>query len=146
MIRDISNHDSVTLPRQIDILAHVGYQYDWGRPGPCWHFLGNLVVRGVWNDQTELQELNYVAVRRREFIAYTTSKWRAAVESAKAAGRAARPPLSVIEVNFKKPQPGQALEMTWAPARPVIAAQVGQMKHCKLEIHPHVLQDGLTGR
>ncbi|KAK4039084.1 hypothetical protein C8A01DRAFT_36986 [Parachaetomium inaequale] len=120
---------SVTLPRQIDILAYVGYQYDWNRPGPCWYFLGKLVAKGIWDGQTELQELNYVAVRRRDFIAYTTSKWKAAVEAEKAAGRAGRSPLSVIEVNFKKPQPGQPLEMTWAPARAVIASQVGQMKH-----------------
>ena len=126
----------MTLSRQIDILRYVGYQYNWGRPGPCWHFLGKIVAKGLCDDKTELQELNYVAVRRREFIAYTTSMWRAAVEAEKAAGRAERPLLSVIEVNFKKPQPGQSLEMTWAPARRLIADQVGQMTHCRLEIYP----------
>ena len=125
----------MTLSRQIDILAYVGYQYDWGRPGPCWHFLARIVTKGVFDDKTELQELNYVAVRRREFIAYTTSTWRAAVEAEKAAGRTEKPLLSVIEVNFKKPQPGQPLEMTWAPARGMIAAKVGRTRHCKFEIH-----------
>ena len=62
--------------------------------------------------------------------------WRAAVEAEKAAGRAEKPLLSVIEVNFKKPQPGQSLEMTWAPSRGLIAAQVGRMTHCRLEIYP----------
>ncbi|KAK4151835.1 hypothetical protein C8A00DRAFT_35504 [Chaetomidium leptoderma] len=120
---------SVTLSRQIDILGYVGYQYDWGCPGPCWYFLGKIVAKGVFDDKTELQELNYVAIRRREFIAYTTSMWGAAVEAEKAAGRAEKPPRSVIEVHFKKPQPGQPLEMTWAPARGLIAARVGQMSH-----------------
>ncbi len=91
--------------------------------------------KGVFHDNTELQELNYVAVRRREFIAYTTSMWRAAVEAGKAAGRDEKPPLSVIEVNFKKPQPGQPLEMTWAPARGMIAAQVARTRHCGSETH-----------
>ncbi len=94
------------------------------------------MAKGVCGDNTELRELNFVAVGRREFVAYTTSAWRTAVEAEKAAGRTERPPLNVIEVNFKKPQPGQPLEVTWAPARALIAAQVGRMTHRRLELTP----------
>lgn len=50
------------------------------------------------NDETELQELNHVAVRRREFIAYATSMWKASVEAERAVGDAMIPLLSVVEV------------------------------------------------
>lgn len=90
--------------------------------------------KGLFDNKAELRELDFVAVGRREFIAYTTSMWRAAVEAEKAAGMAELPPLSVIEVNFKKPQPGQPLEMTWAPARGLFTAKIRQCrkKNCPM--------------
>jgi hypothetical protein len=92
------------------------------------------VAKAVFDDKTELRELNFVAIGRREFVACTTSMWRTALEAdqdrKKAAGMADEelPMLSVIEVNFKKPQPGQPLEMTWAPARGLIAAKIRQCR------------------
>jgi hypothetical protein len=115
----------VTTSRQTDIFQYIGYQYSWDYPEPFWHFLGKILVNALFDSKAELRELNYVAVGRREFITYTTSMWTAAVEAEKTAGTllmAELPPLSVTEVNFKKPQPGQPLEMTWAPARGLIAA------------------------
>ena len=84
----------------------------------------------LFDNKAELRELNFVALGRREFIAYTTSMWTAAVEAEKAAGMAKLPTLSAIEVNFKKPQPGQPLEMIWAPARGLITAKIRQ---CRLK-------------
>jgi len=92
-----------------------------------------MVAKGVFDDKTEVRELNYCAIRRREFIGYTTTFWGPAVEAEREPGKA-RPPVSAIEVNFKKPQPGQPLKMMWAPARPLIAAKVGQMKHCRFRL------------
>ena len=95
-----------------------------------------------------LEELNFVPMGRREFIAYTTPMWRRAAAAAIAAGQAVEssngrgvrvasgtldgvlPPLNVLEVAFKKPQPGQPLVMTRGPARAMIAARI---KLCELD-------------
>ncbi|KAL2177562.1 uncharacterized protein P884DRAFT_15726 [Thermothelomyces heterothallicus CBS 202.75] len=66
----------VTISRQMDIFRCIGYQYDWNYPGPFWHFLGKMVAKAVFDSKTELRELNFVAVGRREFVAFTTSMWR----------------------------------------------------------------------
>ena len=116
----------MTLSRQTDIFRYVGYKYDWDYPSPFWHFLGKIVTKAVFDNTAELRELNYVAVGRREFIAYTTSMWTAAVEAGKAAEGDELPPLNVIEVNFKKPQPGQPLEITWGLARGPITNKIRQ--------------------
>jgi hypothetical protein len=132
----------VTTVRQRDIFRYVGYRYDWNFPGPFWAFLGKIAAKGLFNDDgvTTLDELNYVPFGRREFIAYTTPMWRAAVEAGQAgaadggggdAPAAELPPLNVVEVTFKKPQPGQPLEMSWSPARPFITAHI---KRCKLRL------------
>ncbi|KAL2145608.1 hypothetical protein VTI28DRAFT_6666 [Corynascus sepedonium] len=116
----------VTISRQAEIFRHVGYQYDWDWPGPFWEFLGKIAAKGVFDGKTELRELNYIPLGRREFIAYTTSMWTAVLEAGKVAGtaQAERPPVKVVEVSFKKPQPGQPLELRWAPARGPIDAKI----------------------
>ncbi|KAH6855063.1 hypothetical protein B0I37DRAFT_363806 [Chaetomium sp. MPI-CAGE-AT-0009] len=120
----------ITYSRQTQIFRSIGYQYDWNLPAPFWNFLGRIAAKGVFDDRVELENLNFCAVGRREFVAYTTSAWTAAVEARKAAGEAERPPLNATEVKFKKPQPGQPIEMTWAPARALITTSVARMKHC----------------
>jgi hypothetical protein len=88
-----------------------------------------MVAKGVFNDKTDLKELNFVAMGRREFVAFTTSTWRAVAAAQKIAGVPGLellPPLNVIEVNFKKPQRGQPMEMTWAPARAQFSDQIRQ--------------------
>jgi hypothetical protein len=42
------------------------------------------------------------------------------------AGLEGLPPPNVIEVNFKKPQPGQPIEVTWAPATALFTAKIRQ--------------------
>ncbi|KAK4115524.1 hypothetical protein N656DRAFT_775412 [Canariomyces notabilis] len=110
-----------------------------GLSRPFWHFLGKMVAKAVYDDETELRELNFVAIGRREFVAFTTSMWRAAEEpeartEAQNEGDKAEtmpqatelPPLNVIEVNFKKPQPGQPIELAWTPARGLFTAKIRQ--------------------
>ncbi|KAK4034078.1 hypothetical protein C8A01DRAFT_19064 [Parachaetomium inaequale] len=130
----LTNRDRVTIARQTDIFRYIGYQYDWDIPGPFWRFLGKMAAKAILDSKAELRELNFVAVGRREFIAYTTSMWTAAVEAKKAAGMADIPPFSVIEVNFKKPRPGRPLEMTWAPARDLVTTRVKRMRHRRLQL------------
>ncbi|KAK2599688.1 hypothetical protein N8I77_011421 [Diaporthe amygdali] len=116
----------VSQSRQEAIFRSVGYHYDWNFPGPYWCFLGKIAAKALYNDEAELEVLNYIPVGRREFIAYTTSMWRAAVKAGKEAGVTELPPLNAIEVNFKKPLPGQPLEMFWVPARGLITAKITQ--------------------
>jgi hypothetical protein len=68
-------------------LRAIGYQYDWDVPGPFWDFLGRIVSKAIFDDQVDLKELNFVAVGGREFIAYTTSVWRAAAKRTKRSRR-----------------------------------------------------------
>lgn len=117
--------DKLTFP------AYLGYQYDWDWSGPFWDFLGKTVDQALFDSKANLREFNYVPVGRREFIAYTTTTWRVAAEAAKVEdepGDVELPPLSVLEVSFKKPQPGQPLEISWVPARAMITNYI---KRCK---------------
>jgi hypothetical protein len=133
--------DRVSINRQIQIFRCIGYQYDWDYPSPFWHFLGKMVAKAVFDDETELRELNFVAIGRREFVAFTTSMWRAAEEpearteaqnegdKAETTAQAAElPPLNVIEVNFKKPQPGQQIKLAWKPARGLFTAKIRECR------------------
>ncbi|KAK3297242.1 uncharacterized protein B0H64DRAFT_121410 [Chaetomium fimeti] len=114
----------VSITRQQDIFRRVGYQYDWDRPGPFWHFLGKIAAKAIFNDEIKLDVLNYIPLGRREFICYTTPTWTATVKAREADGLTEPPPLHVIEVNFKKPVPSQPLEMSWVPARDRVLLQI----------------------
>lgn len=140
----LTRHGRVTVSRQTQIFKCIGYQYDWNVPSPFWDFLGRIAAKAIFDDQTDLKELNFVAIGRREFVAYTTSTWRAAASAQKAAGLAGLeglPPPNVIEVNFKKPQPGQPIEVTWAPARALFTAKIRQ---CGSTIYLYTLRAGNT--
>ena len=94
-----------------------------------------MVAKGVFDDKVVLKELNFVAIRRREFIAYTTSVWKTAAETQKAAGKTGMegmPPPNVIEVNFKKPRPGEPIKMTWTPARALFTVKIRQCRSTTL--------------
>ncbi|KAK4108737.1 hypothetical protein N656DRAFT_783990 [Canariomyces notabilis] len=117
----------VSISKQQQIFHQIGYQYTWNFPFPFWHFLGKMVVKALYNDQrdnTELQILSFTAIKNHEFVAFTTSAWRAANTARKAAGVTELPPLNVIEVSFMKPQPGQRLQISWQPARGVFTGRV----------------------
>ncbi|KAK4041341.1 hypothetical protein C8A01DRAFT_45492 [Parachaetomium inaequale] len=102
----------VTISRQIQIFKYIGYQYDWNVPSPFWDFLGRIAAKAIFNDQVHLNELNFVTIGRRK--------------AAGVSGLEGLPPLSVIEVNFKKPQPGQPIEVAWVPARALFTAKIRQ--------------------
>lgn len=96
-----------------------------------------MVAKGLFDGKTQLQEFNFMAIRRREFIAFTTSMWREAGgptwppqhrrSADPEAGRKPLdelPPFNVIEVNFNRPQPKKPMEFTWMPARALFAAKI----------------------
>jgi hypothetical protein len=126
----------VSITRQQDIFRHVGYQYNWNFLGPFWHFLGKIVAKALFNNDIQLDVLNYFSLGRREFAGYTTPMWTAAVKARQADGLTEPLPLNVIETSFKKPVPAQPLEMSWAPARSRILIQI---ERCRLEAIAYVL-------
>jgi hypothetical protein len=120
----------VSITKQQDIFRRVGYHYDWDRPAAHWHFLGKIAAKALFNDEIKLDVLNYVPVGRQEFIAYTTPIWAAAVKARETEGLTEPPPLCVVEASFRKPVPRQPLEISWAPARSPMLAQI---RRCKLK-------------
>lgn len=123
----LTRHGRVTYNRQAQIFKSIGYQYDWDVPFPFWDFLGRIVAKAVFDDQSDLKDLNFMVVGRQEFISYTTSTWKAAADRQQAAGLVGlegMPPPNVIEASFGKPQPGQPIEVKWAPARPLFTAKI----------------------
>lgn len=81
----------------------------------------------MFADQQDLKVLNFVVIRRREFISYTTSTWKAAADVQQAAGLPGlegMPPLNVIEATFSKLHPGQSIKVKWAPARAVFTTTI----------------------
>ncbi|KAH8909631.1 hypothetical protein BR93DRAFT_403588 [Coniochaeta sp. PMI_546] len=124
--------------RQKQVFASVGYQFDSNRPTPYWYFLGKITAQAIYGDPAELLLLNYVRVRTREFIGFTTATWATAVKAQKLANTEA-PPLNVIEVDFEKPQPGKPLRLFCKPARGLIAERIRQWHNgsiCSHEVIP----------
>lgn len=118
----------MSISRQQEIFRYVGYHYDWNFPGPYWYFLGKLAAKALYNDGVKLDVLNYVPLGRREFIAYTTPTWAAAVKANEAEGVTELPPLNVVELNFKKPAANEPLDIFWAPVRNLIIAHIRRCK------------------
>ncbi|KAK0753622.1 hypothetical protein B0T18DRAFT_452734 [Schizothecium vesticola] len=81
--------------------------------------------QAVFADQQDLKVLNFVVIRRREFISYTTSTWKAAADvAAGLPGLEGMLPLNVIEASFPKLHPGQPIKVKWAPARAVFTTTI----------------------
>ncbi|KAK4143919.1 uncharacterized protein C8A04DRAFT_28261 [Dichotomopilus funicola] len=91
----------------------------------------------LFDGKTQLQEFDFIAIRRREFIAFTTSMWRDAggpirpPRNRSSPGSEPEPkaldelpPLNVIEVNFNGPQTNKPIEFTWMPARALFTAKI----------------------
>ncbi|KAJ2905868.1 uncharacterized protein MKZ38_003876 [Zalerion maritima] len=112
--------------RQEQVFRSIGYQFDSNRPTPYWYFLGKLAAQALFSDPAELLLLNYVRVRTREFIGFTTATWSTASKEARTTLGDEPPPLIVVEVDFKRPQPGKPLEAFWKPATGLITERIRQ--------------------
>lgn len=120
----------ISVARQEQIFHSIGYQFTSNRPTPYWHFLGKIAAQALFDHPTAMLLLNYVRVRTREFIGYTTVSWRRASEAAKTTPGVESPPLNVTEVDLKRPQPQKPLEAFWKPARGLITERI---RLCKLQ-------------
>lgn len=110
--------------RQEQVFHSLGYQFNSDRPTPYWYFLRKIAAQALFDDPTALLLLNDVRVRTREFVGYTTVSWRRASEAAKMTPGVKPPPLNVIEVDLKQPQPQKPLEAFWKPARGLITERI----------------------
>ncbi len=131
----------MSVKRQTEIFRSVGYNYDWNFPFPFWHFLGKVAARAVFGDEEGggavvpvLEVLNFVVLGKREFVALTTPLWREAVGARKGEGgvrgEGKMPPLKVLEVEFKKMEDGEPLEVVWGPARAMVTEHI---RRCELD-------------
>jgi hypothetical protein len=100
-------------------MESVGVPYDFNKPWPFWFFIGKIVSKAFFNNDQQLEWLNTMRVRTREFIAFT---------NAGNGGTNGDETLQIVEVDFAKPQPGKQLEMFWKPARGLIAQKVQECK------------------
>lgn len=99
---------------------------------PFWFFLGKIISRALFQEDSWLEVLNYVPVRNIEFVGYT-NKQRSDEDDTSSA----RVVTNVIEVHFSRPQPGEPIRVFWKPARGLI---VQKIEECKFEEHseqPH---------
>ncbi|KAJ5697496.1 hypothetical protein N7488_011180 [Penicillium malachiteum] len=97
--------------RRLDsIMQHVaGVPYDFDMSWPSWFFIGKIISKCFFDNEGQLEWLNAVRVRSREFIAFTNTQ----VNSDKAN-------LQIVEIDFLKPQPNEDLKLFWKPARGLI--------------------------
>ena len=99
--------------------------YDFNRPWPFWFFIGKIVSKAFFGNEEQLEWLNSVLVRNREYIAFTnTRKNSSDLEDQSTGNRRLR----VVEADFLKPQPRENLKLFWKPARGIICQK---MQDCK---------------
>lgn len=101
----------------------AGVPYDFDKPWPFWFFIGKIVSKAFFGVEDQLEWLNAVRVRTREFIAFSNTS---TVEDDGPNDETRR--IQVVEVDFLKPQPGENIKLFWKPARGIISQQV---ENCK---------------
>lgn len=107
---------SISGARQEQVFQQVGYQFAilvFPRQNRCPKSLRRCL-------QASAPKLRPGS--KLEYIAFTTTWWADSAKKARAdAAAAISEPLTVIEVNVKRPQPREPLVLFWKPARrPVI--------------------------
>lgn len=96
--------------------------YDSDRPWPFWFFIGKALSKALFGDEQQLQWLNAVRVRNREFVEFINmggDRMSDLELMNRGEGK-----LRVIEVEFSKPIPGEDLKAFWKPAREIIRQRV----------------------
>ncbi|KAM3439013.1 hypothetical protein NHJ13734_003948 [Beauveria thailandica] len=104
----------ISLHRQEQIMRRVGVRYDSKRPFPFWHFIGKIVSRALFGRDDGLEVMNYIAVRRTEYVAFTTRRCLDGETTH----------VNVIEVTFERPQPGSPLQCVWKPAGQLVVSKI----------------------
>jgi hypothetical protein len=99
----------------------AGVPYNFDKPWPFWFFIGKIISKQFFGNEQQLEWLNATRVgSRREFIAFSNTLNIGQKELSKDG----KPKLQVVEVNFRKPQPGEDLKLFWKPASKLICQRV----------------------
>jgi len=98
----------------------VGAQYDFNYVFPCWYFLGKIASRALFEDDSLLEIMNSVHVRNREFVGFMNITHNVTTDQMQ--------PVKEVEVDIKRPRPGEPVQMFWKPARGLITQKI---KDCK---------------
>lgn len=101
--------------------ACASLAYDFDNPWPFWFFIGKVVSKALFGEEQQLQWLNAVRVRDREFIAFRHIQRETSDPEQLDQEKGT---LQVVEVDFSKPVPGEQLKAFWKPARGIIRQRV----------------------
>ena len=88
--------------------------YNFNKPWPSWFYIGKVLSKAFFDNEEQLEWLNAVRVRDREFIAFSNTEKNIPVQKEQ---NTEKEELRVVEVDFSKPQPGENLKLFWKPAR-----------------------------
>ena len=112
--------------RRLDSIMQsvASISYDFNKPWPFWFFIEKIISKCFFNDEGQLEWLNAVRVRSREFIAFTNPPKNADETN-----------LQIVEIDFIKPQPNETLKMFWKPARAIIRQKVKDCTWMVLFLH-----------
>ncbi|KAJ5591925.1 uncharacterized protein N7459_002294 [Penicillium hispanicum] len=99
----------------------AGVPYDFNKLWAFWFFIGKIVSKAFFDNEEQLEWLNAVRVRNREFIAFTNTQKNKPNQEEQNTGNGR---LRVVEIDFSKPQPGENLKLFWKPARGLICQKV----------------------
>ncbi|KAJ5257686.1 hypothetical protein N7524_009242 [Penicillium chrysogenum] len=95
--------------------------YNFNKPWPSWFYIGKVLSKAFFDNEEQLEWLNAVRVRDREFIAFSNTEKNIPVQKEQ---NTEKEELRVVEVDFSKPQPGENLKLFWKPARGIICQKV----------------------
>lgn len=121
-MKSLTIFNRVSDSRQRAIMQSVGVEYLSNFPTPFWYYYGKIVANGIYGNEKQLQLLNCIRVRTREFISFTNATFA----DQKATDKVM--PLNVVEVDILKPRSSEPLQLFWKPARGIIIQRV---KHCE---------------
>ncbi|KAL5356156.1 hypothetical protein BJX96DRAFT_142384 [Aspergillus floccosus] len=129
-VADISHVVIQLSDKRLDSIMQscASLTYDFDNPWPFWFFIGKIISKALFGDEQQLQWLNTVRVRNREFIAFTHILLEASDLEQLNQDKA---PLRVVEVDFSKPVPGERVKAFWKPAREIIRQRVEEWLETK---------------
>ncbi|KAF4462312.1 hypothetical protein FALBO_10892 [Fusarium albosuccineum] len=109
----------ISLGRQQRVFTQIGVKYDWNFPFPFWFFLGKMLSKALFGDDSLLEILNCVHMKQYEFVGYVNKD--RVVDDDKEIET-----VKVIDVYIKRPQPGQPIQIFWKPARGIVVQKIEQ--------------------
>jgi hypothetical protein len=103
--------------------AIAGESFDYNNPWAFWFFIGKVVSKAFFNDESRLEWFNSVRVRTREFIGFENT-----VLPHENNSEDAQKTLNIVEIDFLRPQARENIKFFWKPARPPIYRSVRMCK------------------